>query len=284
MTDQTDQTDQTDRRRSSPRVLQAGCAATVALLAGAMLVGCGGSEPATVAIAPAPPRPETPRTPPPLAVTPIAQLMVDLGIDDRVSLPEDRAPMTDPERKAVLEFYDSFARGDSTALASLLTRLDRDELDELVESGAWEDTTGKITRIDVQTGNSPHDGVACALAVFYVDGGFQPQLWYYTANEGRWLFESVAAPPNLMDRLYGEDWIAAWFEILDEEMALADKPDEEFVVPQQVVGGDSDRGSGSYGGPSATPGNQPTNPSQPSSPGGPGRRPKKGKRPAPGKG
>ncbi len=287
MTYQTCQSYQSYQPRNSPRVLQASCAATAALLFGVTLVGCGSSQPDPVAIPAAAPRQSVaPRTPPPPAVTPIAQLMAQLGIDHRISLPEDMAPMTDPERRAVLEFYDSFARGDSTVLASLLTKLDRDELDELVESGAWADATGKITRIDVQTGNSPHDGLACALAVFYVDGGFQPQMWYYTVNEDGTKFESVAAPPNLMDRLYGSDWIAAWFEILDEEMALADKPDEEFAVPQQVVGDDSDRGTSSYGGPAVNPSSpsQPSDPSRPTAPDGPGRRPKKGKRPAPGKG
>ena len=76
-----------------------------------------------------------------------------------------------------------------------------------------------------------------------------------------------------MDRLYGSDWIAAWFEILDEEMALAEKPDEEFVVPQQVVGDDSDRGSSSYRGPSVNPisPSPPSAPSRPPAPAGPFR-------------
>ena len=273
----------TSQTRHNPRVLQAGCGASAALLLSFTLAGCG-SEPDPVAIAPPPSRPVAPRTPPPPAVTPIAELMVELGIDERVSLPEDLAPMTNRERRAVLEFYDSFARGDSTALASMLTMLDRDELDELVDSGAWADVTGRITLIDVRTGNSPHDGLACALAVFYVDGGFQPQMWYYTVDEDGTQFEAVAAPPNLMDRLYGRDWIAEWFDILDEEMALANKPDEEFVVPQQVVGDDSDRGN--YGGPGANPSapSTPSDPSRPTAPTGPGRRPKGPKRSAPGKG
>ena len=277
-------TDRTNQPRHNPRLLLTG-GATAALLLGFTLAGCGSSEPDAVAIAPAPSRPVALRTPAPPAVTPIAELMLELGIDERVSLPEDLAPMTNRERKAVLEFYDSFARGDSTSLASMLTMLDRDELDELVSSGAWADVTGKITRIEVQTGSSPH-GLACALAVFYVAGDFQPQMWYYTVDDMDTQFEAVAAPPNLMDRLYGADWIAAWFEILDEEMALADKPDEEFVVPQQVVGDDSDRGSSSYGGPGANPSapSTPSDPSRPTAPSGPGRRPKKGKRPAPGKG
>jgi hypothetical protein len=252
---------------------------------GFALVGCGSSQPDPVVIpVSAPSRSTTPRnTAPP--VTSVAQLMLDLGIDDRVSLPEDMAPMTTPERKAVLEFFDSFARGDQTALGSMLTKVDHDELDELVKSGAWADATNKISGIDVQTGTSPINGEPCALAVFYVDGGFQPQLWYYTVDRGGAEFDAVAAPPNLMDRLYGDDWIAAWFDILDEEMALADKPDEEFVVPQREVGDDTPRARSSGGGPAANP-TRPSTPSAPGrpAPGGPGRRPKKGKRPAPGKG
>jgi hypothetical protein len=252
---------------------------------GIALVGCGSSQPDPVAIpVSAPSRPTTPRnTAPP--VTSVAQLMLDLGIDDRVSLPEDMAPMTNPERKAVLEFFDSFARGDQTALGSMLTKVDQDELDELVSSGAWADATSKISGIDVQTGTSPTNGEPCALAVFYVDGGFQPQLWYYNVDRDGAEFDAVAAPPSLMDRLYGDNWIAAWFEILDEEMALADKPDEVFVVPQREVGDDTPRAS-SGGRPAANPTrpNTPSDPSRPSAPGGPGRRPKKGKRSAPGKG
>ncbi len=255
----------------------------LAVVLGMALAGCGSSQPDPVAIpVSAPSRPETPRTPPPPPITSIAQLMLDLGIDTRVSLPEDMAPMTNPERKAVLEFFDSFARGDETALGSMLTSVDNDELDELVSSGAWTDATSKISGIDLQTGTSPVSGEPCALAVFYVDGGFQPQLWYYTLNSDGAEFTAVPTPPNLMDRLYGDDWIAAWFEILDEEMALADKPDEEFVVQQREVGDNTPRASRSSG---ASPGPM-TTPSDPSRPvpGGPGRRPKRPKRSAPGKG
>ncbi len=259
----------------------------LAVVLGMALVGCGSSQPDPVAIpVSAPSRPKTPRTPPPPPITSIAQLMLDLGIDTRVSLPEDMAPMTNPERKAVLEFFDSFARGDETALGSMLTDLDNDELDELVSSGAWADATSKISGIDLQTGTSPVSGEPCALAVFYVDGGFQPQLWYYTVDRDGAEFTAVAAPPNLMDRLYGDDWITAWFDILDEEMALADKPDEEFLVPQREVGDDTPRARGGGGGPVTNPTgpNTPSDPSRPSAPGGPGRRQKGPKRSAPGKG
>ncbi len=266
--------------RHSRRVL--GFTATAALL-----VGCGQSQPEQVAIpVAAPSRPAAPRTPPPPAVTSIAELMIELGIDRRVSLPEDLAPMSNPERRAVLEFFDSFARGDSTALGSMLTKLDREELDQLVQSGAWSETTARIEQIDVQTGHSPGGGLACALAVFFVGSSFQPQLWYYTIDENGAVFDAVATPPNLMDRLYGDDWIARWFEILDEELALADKPDEEFVIQQQDLSDDSNRPRQSRGGPAVNPGSPPGLPSSPGTPGpsGPGRRKKGPKRAPPGPG
>ncbi len=194
--------------------------------------------------------------------------------------------MNNPQRKAVLEFFDSFARGDSTALGSMLTKLDREELDRLVQSGAWSETTARIEQIDVQTGHSPGDGLACALAIFYVGSSFQPQLWYYTVDEKGTVFDAVATPPDLMDRLYGDDWIAQWFTILDEELALADKPDEEFVVQQQDLSDDSNRPRQSRGGPAVNPGSPPGLPSSPGTPGpsGPGRRKKGPKRAPPGPG
>ncbi len=251
-------------------------------LAAASLSGCGSSSPDQTAVpTAAPSRPRTPPPPPPPSVTPVDQLMAQLGIDDRVYLAEEVAPGTDAERKAVLEFFDSFARGDDTALGAMLSKLDRDELDILVESGAWTETTSGIERIEVQTGVSP-DGQACALAVFYVHDDFQPQLWYYKTDSSGTIFDAVAAPPNLMDRLHGTDWISAWFGILDEELALAELPDEEIVIPQMDLS-DTSRSSSGGSGPSLNPSDPSPSPSSPG-PGGPGKRPKRGKRPAPGKG
>jgi hypothetical protein len=215
-------------------------------------------------------------------VTPVAELMARLGIDERVRLPEEKAPASDAARGAVLKFFDSFARGDDHALASMLSGLDRDELQALVDSGAWAETTDQISRIDVETGSSP-EGEPCALAIFYVSHQFQPQLWYYTVEDEGAEFAAVAAPPDLMNRLSGSDWISVWFDILQQELALADEPDEEFVPPQRNVS-DSDRAD--YGGPSSGPGpGAPTDPGRPSAPPGmPGKRKKGPKRAPPGKG
>ena len=234
-----------------------------ALLLAAAPFACGSSEPPTrQAVAPPPPAPPAPAKP---RATAIAQLMTQLGIDERVRLPEDKAPSTTEARTAILEFFDTFARGDDTGLGTMLSGLDQAELEELVESGAWEETTSHIDRIDVQTGQSP-TGRACALAIFYVADDFQPQLWYYETYEDGATFDAVAAPPNIMERLSGADWIAAWFDLLTEELALADEPDEEFAAPQKNYG-DSTRSEGFSIGPG---GDQPTR----RAPGVPGKRPK----------
>ncbi len=155
-----------------------------ALAAGAMAIlamagpgGCGGSSPdqAPVAAAP-PPRPSAPPKPAAPEVTPVSQLMSEFGIDERVMLPEEKAPATTPARRAILEFFDAFARGDEAAVGTMISSVDRTELDSLVGSGSWSRTTSGISQIDVQSGQSP-EGQSCALAIFYVNGDFQPQMW-----------------------------------------------------------------------------------------------------------
>ena len=177
--------------RNRARVLLLGPAATACLAVGVGLTGCGSdaSDQGAMAAAP-PPRPAVPSAPPRPAVTPVSELMAQLGIDQRVRLEEAVAPATNPARKAVLEFFDAFARGDSTALGTMLSGPDRDELTELVDSGAWEETTSQIIQVDIETGQSP-DGLDCALARFYVADDFQPQLWYYRLDGDGPVFDAT---------------------------------------------------------------------------------------------
>ena len=73
----------------------------------------------------------------------------------------------------------------------------------------------------------------CTLAVFHIGAGFQPQLWAYTAGEDTSTFDAIATPANIMDRLSGDNHIAAWYEIVKLELAKADEPDEVLEVAQQ---------------------------------------------------
>jgi hypothetical protein len=236
-----------DRTRAS---LVAGL--SVVALASMLTVGAGCTkEEEQVVVAPPPPPPPPP--PPAPTVTPIEQLMAEMNIDPRVALPEDKAPDNDVDRRAVLSFFDAFARGNDRAVQQALPEADRPQLAALVESGEWKSTTSRVQKIGVQCGSSPL-GDKCALAVFEVNGGgdmFQPQMWTYnTDDEAQARFEAVASPPGIMDRLEG-DWIASWFEILEEEMRLANAADEEYTIAQRDLdtdeGGEDDAGSSGGG-------------------------------------
>ena len=245
----------------------------------AAVTGCGSDEPEPTAIVA---RVYAPPPPPPPKLTPISELMIQLGIDERVRLPEDKAPDNDEARRAVLEFFDAFARGDDQVVASMVSTADRLELEALVDSGAWAETTNQITRIDVQTGTNPDDpGDTCALAVIFVGSSFQPQLWHYAIDMDGARFDAAPTPPGIMDRLSGVDWIAAWFAVLAEEEALANKPDEDYRAPQKIYATGSS-GGGVPEGPGARPGG-PSNPMGPGGgPGMPGRRKRPPKRKPPG--
>ena len=239
--------------------------------------GCSNEPEQQVNLAPPPPPPPPPEPPKP-AITPIEQLMGDLNIDQRVMLPEDRAPNNDIDRRAVLTFFDAIARGNTAALKEMLPLTDQLELTALIESGAWDKTVKAIQSIEIQTGN--HEENKCALAVIEVsDGGnfsYQPQLWYFTTEtEDEVQFEAAPTPPGIMDRLSGDDWIAAWHQILEEEAMLAMRNDEIEEFQQRNVEGDDkkteqvqrgkDDGAGSL--------RQPTGPPEaPPDPGMPGGR------------
>lgn len=218
------------------------CAAAGLSLA-LVAAGCGSNaEPEVVQAAPAPPPP--PPAPPKPTVTPISELMVELNIDPRVSLAEEHAPRTNAERRAVLEFFDAIARGNANAMRGMISLADQYELAAMVKSGDWEQIVSKIEMIRVRTGDNSL-GQKCAAAVIEVGRGsdmtFQPQMWYYEIRGESALFEAAPTPPGIMDRLSG-DWIASWHAVLEEEMLLAEKPDEE-IDPFQIEVNDDDEES-----------------------------------------
>jgi len=241
-------------------------ALAVALVAaaGATLVGCGEEPPPPPPVVGAPP--PDPGPPPPPPVTPIEQLMAQLGIDPRVRLPEAQAPSTDAERIAVLRFCDAFVRGKDADVRRMMSLPDQLQLDAIVASGDFARTIGGVTRVDVRTGKSP-DGDECMLAVFHVGMDFQPQLWLMDAKGEDANFESLPTPPDIMNRLSGADWIAAWFKVNKDELARAEEPDELIVIPQTDFSEKADLTEGSGDGPGFTPGGP-----GPGAPGVPGRR------------
>lgn len=200
----------------------------VALIGPIGLTGCGSEEEQEVVRDTAPPPPPENEKPKSASVE---DLIGQYGIDPRVNLAEDDAPDDESERVALLEFFDGFARGDEQVVRRKLSSLDQRELDAMIETGQWDEATESIDRIDImQTDNV--DGDLHALAIIDANGDFQPQLWRLVKVDGDFEFEAVPTPPGMMDLLGGTDQIAAWREILEEEMALAYENDEGLEVPQ----------------------------------------------------
>lgn len=226
--------------------LRAGACIALAGAIATSLTGCTEEPPPPVVVAPPPPPPP----PPPPAVTSIEELMAKLNIDPRIRWSEDRAPkwMLDGDREAVLGFVDAFARGDSARLKPLLSPLDQYELDILVENGQFESATGKIRRIDIRTGKSTETpSKPCVLAVYDMGERYEAQLWTYASSPLGYQFEAVATPPNIMTKLSGDDWVTAWFELLKSDLELANKPDENPIIPQTNRSATEDNSGGGSG-------------------------------------
>lgn len=196
-------------------------------------VGCGGEDP--VVTAPTVRRAVSAPTmaEPIQSVVPVAELMDQLGIDNRIVWDEEKATNSTPARKAILGFFDAFSRSDHQSVSDMLSQTDRYELDRLVESGVWGQSTDRITEVLIETGESP-EGFECVMAIFEVGDTYQPQLWYYSEEGDNYIFDAVSTPPDIMNRLYGLDPIAVWHQIIQEEHELANLLDED-VSPLQIV-------------------------------------------------
>lgn len=228
------------------------------------VAGCG-SEPDPEPVVQAAPRkaPAPPPPPPAPTVRTVAELMTEFNIDPRVNMAEEKAPDSTDQRIAVLRFFDAFARGDSDGLAALLSPVDALQLERMVDSGEWAEATANIGMIDVQTGNDPTVG-DCALAVIMVGTQFEPQLWAYEvtgdpASASGSSFDALPCPPDMVNKLSGDNWIAAWMQILEDELARASEPDEVIEITATDLSEEEDSGSSYTGGAPGfgTPGGQP---------------------------
>lgn len=214
----------------------AGIVGIAASLLVAPLAGCGGEEEeAPVAAAPPPPPPPPP--PPEPTVTPIAQLMKELGISDKIRMPEEKAPATDPERVAVLKFFDGFAKSQPDGIQAAMAAEDAEILGAMKATGAFAAACAPVTRIDLST--KVVNGKPTVMAVFRAKGQVEAQLWKFDAKgEGKKVtsqqFTSVYQPSEIMARLSGNDLISGWVAVADAERKVATEPDEVLKPTARV--------------------------------------------------
>lgn len=248
------------------RILVCGLTAGCLMIA---MTGCGGEEEAAPVVRDtAPPPPPPPAKP---KVTPVSDLMVQLGIDDRVMLDEAQAPDNTEDRIALLTFFDAVVRGDEQTVGDMIPLTDREQLEAMVESGQWNKATDDLFSVELYTGKDPDFGEDVVLALYTVDLDLQPQMWTYASEQDGYVFEAVPGPSNILDKITGtgDDLIDAWFAYNKWEMNdVANRPDEIIEIAQRNLARDSggSKSSSAKPSPGVTPG-----PAQPG--GGRGRRP-----------
>lgn len=239
-------------QRKSDTRLTARCAIWgVSAAAIIMLAACSEEEPQQSApVVQAPPPPPPP--PPEPTVEDIASLMKSLSIDARVSLPEDLAPQTTEERKAVLLFWNAFAKGDEAAARGMMSERDAKVMKKLTDGGGWAKSTVGIKSIEVQCKNDSK-GFA-TFAIITSDLPDRALLWDAMDEEGKFVFTSFPGPPDILDHLSGTDSIAAWKKYVNDMFEkYANLPDEEVEIPQSKMEESEESSDGGSGGGGGTP-------------------------------
>jgi hypothetical protein len=232
--------------------------ALAAAVAVAPLAGCGGEE-EQAAVAPAPPPPPPPPPPEAPKVTPVAQLMKELGISPKIRMQEDQAPDTDPERVAVLRFFDAFAKSAPQGIAPALSPIDRATLEASMRGDALKRECDAVSRVDLFASSSlsdlrkgddgkdasawpedaPTKDAGCVMAVFRAGGRTEAQLWVFEVQgEGRkvakQVFHSVYQPQDVMSKVSGSSLRSAWMALVRKELAVASLPDEALKPVARV--------------------------------------------------
>jgi len=246
------------------------------LAAGAMLTagltGCGEEEKPVVQAAPPPAPPPPP--PPPKAIS-TTDLIAELNVDPRIKMSEAAAPRSTEDRRAVLTFFDAIVKNNVNSVESMLAPREQAELANLRETGRWDSAVEGVTEIAIETGPKPSIiGVGspsarlAVLAIFEVNGHYEPTLWYLSSGPNGAEFEAAPTPPDILNRVSGTDMIAAWHRIIQEEMDRSQEMDVVVKAAQQILD-QRDATQGGQPGQEQPPGSPPPGLPAPGGPGGP---------------
>ena len=161
--------------------------------------------------------------------------MAQYGIDQRIQLSEMYAPNTDAHRIAVLKFFHAMITGDNSNFSAMLSSRDQQELAALNADGSFQEAVSELGGIEIRTGITPN-GDPAVVAVLQSYDDFHPQLWRYdTMGPAGGTFNSGPTPINVLEKLSGDDWIALWYQLLDEEIAIAMELEEDLPTAQKDV-------------------------------------------------
>ncbi len=201
------------------QLLRRGVLGASALAVSSLLGGCGDDPPP-------PPQKDTRRvvsTPKGPTTTPVADLVSQHDIDDRIWMEDRLAPTTDPRRVAVLKFFDGFVTGDADAIRPFLGDVEQRELDALVASGDLARLAADIEGLEIQAG-STHEGRAAVIGLYEFADRIEGQMWELEDQGAGLRFIAAPAPPGLCDRL-GADPFLDWYAVVAREQARMNESD-----------------------------------------------------------
>jgi len=151
-----------------------------------MLPSCGKEEEqskATTNIAPAPPPPRS--------------ALEDIRLNPKVEFPESQEPSSAEIAEAVAEFAAAFATGSASAAGDYMMPADKAVLQQLRESGQWQDETGDIelVRVVSLTEDQATGSLKIGLGVQSGDGAYLLG-WQGVNDGGRWRFTALPIDPK----------------------------------------------------------------------------------------
>ncbi len=147
--------------------------------------------------------------PPP--ARPVAELIAENDIDDRIRMDDLLAPSTTEQRLAALKFFDGFARGRADQIRPFLGDLEQEELAALEASGQLAQLSHDIEGIEIMAGAS-HEGQPALLGLYEFADHIEGQMWEIQGGEVGFILHAAPLPPGLSQRLGAtpfEDWYAA---------------------------------------------------------------------------
>lgn len=122
---------------------------------------------------------------------PAVDALAGLDLNPKVEFPEFAEPSSKDIAEAVAELAGAIVEGDSRKLHQMLDTPNQAILDELVESGAWQDSTDSITNIRVCSLEEDGHSIRVGLGVEDRDGAFLLG-WSGERVGGGWLFSGIA--------------------------------------------------------------------------------------------
>jgi hypothetical protein len=140
--------------------------------------------------------------PDPVQIGPILQ---SIKPDARVEFPQERAPVDESFAKAIIALADAFAKGDESKMQGLLAGSSRSSLDQLVNSGEWEESTKRLEAVRVIFLNeTPADALPSTEGnvFFAMQEPAGAYILGFSARNlgGNWSFQGTGATPGTKAR------------------------------------------------------------------------------------